>query len=120
MNLRTLIDHYYGGSRRAFMEAVGCSEKSVYRWLSEHAIVARGHLYLSVRRDIHPPELPAPERREAFETMMNVEHPDADLTCVRGQYLSQMVAYAWQGWLLAQKLQAAEDLGRSPLTDETR
>lgn len=119
MNLRTLIDHYYGGSRRAFAEAVGCSEKTVYRWLAEHAVMARGHLYLKVRRDINPPELPAPERRDAFEAMMKREHPDADLTRVRGQYLSQTVAYAWQGWLLAQKLQTAEDLGASLLVDET-
>ncbi|EMD0638921.1 hypothetical protein VPZ60_004337 [Salmonella enterica] len=120
MNLRTLIDHYYGGSRRTFMEAVGCSEKSVYRWLSENAVVSGGQIYLSVRRGIAPPDLPAPDRREDFEAMMKREHPDADLTRVSGQYVDNRVKYVWQGWLLAQNLSTAEALGTTPLVGGNR
>lgn len=112
MNLRTVIDHYYGGSRRAFIEAVGCSEKTAYRWLQQNAVVAHGQLYLSVRRDITTPRLPAPDKRAEFESRIVQMQPDADLTRVGEQYISEGVQYAWMGWVLAQEQQAAEDLAR--------
>ncbi|HGX3708951.1 TPA: hypothetical protein ACNEJR_003712 [Escherichia coli] len=112
MNLRTLIDHYYGGSRRAFIEAVGCSEKTAYRWLNHNAVVAHGQLYLSVRRDIVTPRLPAPTKREEFEARIVLMQPDADLTRVGDQYISERIQCAWMGWVMAQEQQANEDLAR--------
>ncbi|EJF7575713.1 hypothetical protein M8623_003392 [Salmonella enterica subsp. enterica] len=112
MNLRTVIEHYYGGSRRAFIEAVGCSEKTAYRWLQQNAVVAHGQLYLSVRRDIPTPRLPAPDKRAEFESRLVLMQPDADLTRVGEQYLAERVQCAWLGWLMAQEHQANDDLAR--------
>lgn len=106
MQLRTLIDHYFGGNRRAFQEAVRCSDKSVYRWLTDDAVVHQGSLYLTACRPVT-----VPDRRADFEAMMSRAHPDADLSRMDNHYVSERVEYAWTGWMLTQELPTREALG---------
>lgn len=113
MKLRTVIDHYYGGSRRNFLQDVGCSEKTAYRWLTENAVVAHGQVYLSVRKRINPPRLPAPDYREDFEARILRLQPEADLTRVGEQYVKDSIQFAWMGWVMAWEQMADNDLGRS-------
>lgn len=88
-----------------------CSDKSVYRWLTDDAVVHQGSLYLTARRPVTVPDLPAPDRRADFEAMMSRAHPDADLSRMDDHYVSERVDYAWTGWMLAQELATREALG---------
>ena len=110
MYLVALIDHYFGGSRRAFSEAMGCSERTVHRWISENAVVANGRVHLPVKRDVNVPVMTPPMRRNDFETQMKTAHEDIDLTRIGDHYLSEQVQYVWIGWLLAQGVAADEAL----------
>ncbi|EAM1616380.1 hypothetical protein EU642_22355 [Salmonella enterica] len=110
MNLRRLIEHYYGGNRLTFRDAVSVSPKTVYRWLTNDAVVFHGKVYLPVR-DI--PELPhiAPDyRRDDFEAAIKASVRRADLSRVGEHYVCPNVQKMWQGWQLAQELGTSEAL----------
>ena len=103
MNLRALIDHYFGGNRRIFQEAIGVSERTVSRWLADGAVAANGGVYLRAKTLPEMPRLAPPELREQFEALMVQRNPGIDLTRVGQHYIDQRVAYAWEGWSLAQE-----------------
>ncbi|EPT1451879.1 hypothetical protein ACVOZ6_003467 [Escherichia coli] len=110
MNVRTLIDHYYGGNRRIFQQALGVSERTVSRWLSDDAVVANGAIYLRAKAVRNVPAMPAPELRDQFEALISARSPGIDLTRVGIAYVNQRVQYAWEGWSLSQESHAREDL----------
>ena len=110
MNLRVLIDHYFGGNRRIFQEAIGVSERTVSRWLADNAVVANGAVYLRAKALNGVPTMPAPAQQEQFEAIMVQRHPGIDLARVGSAYLNQRVQYAWEGWSLAQEHHTREAL----------
>lgn len=111
MNLRTLIDHYFGGSRRIFQQSVGVSERTVTRWINDDAVVANGAIYLRVNTLPEVPDLPPPDNREQFEALLLESNPEADLTRVGDGYISEPVRFAWTGWMLAMDKIARDDVG---------
>lgn len=110
MNVRTLIDHFFGGNRRIFQEAVGVSERTVSRWLSDDATVANGAIYLRAKELQNVPNLPAPELREEFEAIMLARTPNIDLTRVGNAYVDQRVKFAWEGWMMSQEYHTRDAL----------
>ncbi|EIP9221037.1 hypothetical protein LT875_002484 [Salmonella enterica] len=110
MNVRTLIDHYYGGNRRRFQEALGVSERTVSRWLADDAVVANGAICLRAKAVRNVPALPAPELREQFEALISSRNPGIDLSRVGIAYVNEHVQYAWEGWSMAQEFHTREDL----------
>lgn len=102
MKLRSVIDHYFGGNRQMFREAIGVSAKTLYRWLNNGACVNNGQICLPVRELPPLPVVPADCRRTAFEMRMNIVRPDADLSSVNGVYIDAQVQNLWEGWCMAQ------------------
>lgn len=112
MDVRTLIDHYFGGSRARLQAAIGCSSRSLYRWINDKTIIVHGgRIYLPSSHRVEVPNMPFVERREDFEKMMAEAHPGVDLARVGDHYASEHVQFAWTGWLLAQELATREALG---------
>ncbi|EKK5568041.1 hypothetical protein PN823_004461 [Enterobacter hormaechei] len=114
MNLRALIDHFYGGNRRIFQEAIGVSERTVSRWLADHAIADNGGVYLQCKSLPRLPDMAGPTLRDEFEAAMRKRHPQIDLTRVGEAYIDQRVTFSWEGWKLAQE-QAMEKV-RTPVS----
>ncbi|EAB4417342.1 hypothetical protein D7B12_18090 [Salmonella enterica] len=110
MNVRNLIDHYYGGNRRIFQQALGVSERTVSRWLSDDAVIANGAVYLRSKPLRNVPAIPAPELREQFEAIISTRQPGIDLTRIGAVYVNQRVQFAWEGWSMSQEYHAREDL----------
>ncbi|EDZ0839881.1 hypothetical protein GJ904_19900 [Salmonella enterica] len=110
MNVRTLIDHYYGGNRSLFQRAMGVSHRTVSRWLADDAVVANGAIHLRSKPVRNVPALPAPDERDQFEAMMAARQPGIDLTRVGVAYVNQHVQYAWEGWSMALEHHTREDL----------
>ncbi|EOH1034838.1 hypothetical protein ACLMYS_003811 [Salmonella enterica] len=110
MNLRNVIDHYFGGNVQLFREAVGVSPKTPYRWLNGGAVVSAGKICLPVR-DLPPlPVMPPRLQRELFEEMLTQRRPTADISSVNGVYLDAQVQSMWEGWYMAQCANANEAL----------
>ncbi|ENQ1546066.1 hypothetical protein ACEOHC_003878 [Salmonella enterica] len=110
MNVRTLIDHYFGGNRRIFQQALGVSERTVSRWLADDAVVANGAICLRAKAVRDVPDIPAPTLHEQFEALISSRNPGIDLSRVGIAYVNEHVQYAWEGWSMAQEYQAREDL----------
>ncbi|ENE5752149.1 hypothetical protein ABNO07_003628 [Salmonella enterica subsp. enterica serovar Bareilly] len=112
MNLRNLIDHYFGGNAQSFTEAVGVSTKTTYRWQTGGAVVANGKICLPQRDLPTLPVMPPPLKREQFEAMLTQRRPTADLSSVNGVYLDTQVQAIWEGWYMAQCAMTNEALNR--------
>ncbi|EGD6457176.1 hypothetical protein IAJ44_004236 [Salmonella enterica] len=110
MNLRKIIDHYYGGNQQHFSEAVGVSHRTVRRWVAADAAVERGVVMLPVRELPAVPDIAPDYRRDDFEAMMKQASRRSDLTRVGEHYVCPNVQKMWQGWQLAQEFYTTEAL----------
>lgn len=110
MTLQALIKHFFGGSRAAFVRAVGYSAKTVCWWLKQDAVVWQKRIHLPVNEVAEVPQIPAHTCREDFKAMMSSINEETDLTRVGQHYVDGDAQKMWKGWMMAQQLHVEEPL----------